>query len=185
VTHDEDSPIPKTATTQPEHRLPHECRARAPRFFADDDEEDIAAHIIHPQPRPHPIQVQQVQVAQVPSLACNMASGQLPGDVIANTPQPECNEACVGGETMPVANAEHGLEVQASTAVPTQPNHHQLSTEGPVTAQSGRDQAMNAKAGPLKAILSGEQSVALVGGNNVPESGLPKRHSTQLATKGK
>jgi len=72
-----------------------------------------------------------------------------------------------------------------STAVPTQPNHHQLSTEGPVTAWSGRDQAMNAKAGPLKVILSGEQSVALVGRNNVPESGLPKRCSMRLAMKGK
>lgn len=54
TTHDnDDAPMPEPTTTQPEGRLPRACRARAPRFFPDND--DVVAPIIRLRPRPRPI----------------------------------------------------------------------------------------------------------------------------------
>jgi hypothetical protein len=76
ATHDEDVPIPDTTTTQPERRLPRECRTRAPRFFADDDEEgDVATPIIRPRPRPRPIPVRRMQTVLGSSSAHDTSSG--------------------------------------------------------------------------------------------------------------
>ena len=45
----EDLPTVEAATTQPEQHLPWQCRARAPRFFTNDnEEEDVAPEVIHP-----------------------------------------------------------------------------------------------------------------------------------------
>jgi len=51
--------------------------------------------------------------------------------------------------------------------------------------QNGGNQSINVEVGPSRVLLSGEQSIALVGSNNVPESSLPNRHSKRLAVKGK
>jgi hypothetical protein len=52
----EDITAVETATTQPEHRLPRACQARAPRFFAnDDEEEDVVPEVVCPRPKPRPI----------------------------------------------------------------------------------------------------------------------------------
>jgi hypothetical protein len=66
----EDIPAVEMATTQPKHRLPRACWARAPRFLPnDDEEEDVAPEVVRPQPKPRPIRKQQVSAPQAPSLA--------------------------------------------------------------------------------------------------------------------
>ena len=47
-TQNEDSPRLETTATQPQYRLPHEFKARAPRFFADNNNEDVPTPNICP-----------------------------------------------------------------------------------------------------------------------------------------
>jgi len=56
LTDDDNIPNVQMTTTRPEPRLPHTCRANAPRFFPDDVEEvDITPQVVHPRPKPRPI----------------------------------------------------------------------------------------------------------------------------------
>jgi hypothetical protein len=56
MTDKDNVPVLDTTTTRREHHPPRECRTRAPRFLADEEEEGINPHTmsLHPQPRPCP-----------------------------------------------------------------------------------------------------------------------------------
>lgn len=165
-TQSDDIPIPGITETHSQRHLTWECRARAPRFFADDDDEDAPAHVIqvHPRPSPRPIPIWSVMVQLTPE---SINSSSLP-------PKHDDVEA----ERVPivlVTSMEKGPEVQAYPNPPTQPNCRQVGPEQPAPAQtlpqSGNDQYKVVEVSTLRAILSGEQSIVPI------ESGLPQRHT--------
>jgi hypothetical protein len=174
----EDIPAVETATTQPEHRLPRACRARAPRFFAnDDEEEDVVPEVVRPRPKPRPIRKQQVPAPQAPSFNHD-TNIQLPEDT--GTPQ-EC-ETHVGGEIALVGTEEQVAETLTHPDIPSQT----LASKDRLAAtQSGRTHSRDVEVYPSRSVLGGEPVVEPAGDENGAESGLPVRRSRRLATKGK
>ena len=91
MTDEENVPVLDTTTTQHEHHPPRECRTRAPRFLADEEEQGIDPHTmsLHPQPRPCPqpqpcpIPTQQAQAVLEPPSA-HESGAQMPGSTIAS-----------------------------------------------------------------------------------------------------
>ena len=166
-------PIPGITAMHSQRRLPRECRVRAPRFFVDDNNEDVpAAHLIRPRPRPRPIPIRPAQATLGPSLVHN----DLSGGIVTSTLPPRAKHDDVDAEREPILVAstelEQGPEVQQ--------NHHQVGLEQPTSAWSGEDQPKGVEASFLGAILSSEQNIVSAGNNNVE---LPQRRSTRLAKK--
>ena len=111
-TQNEDSPRLETTATQPQYRLPHEFKARAPRFFADNNNEDVPTPNICPWPCPCPIPArQQVQAVLVLSSA-HISRYDHSGSEIADMLPPEHNEMDVEGVTTVVVSTEQNSEAQ-------------------------------------------------------------------------
>jgi hypothetical protein len=189
TTDEENVPVLDTTTTQ---RPPRECRTRAPRFFADEEEEERLSLRPQPSPRPRPrprlIPAQAAQQAQ----AVHEPGTQIPGSTIVSQTTQERHGDYTEGETMLTASTEQNREAQTHTSTTTQPNGpnpHQVRMEGPDAAQNGGNQSINVEVGPARVLLSGKQSIALVGSNYVPaavtESSLLNRRSKRLAVREK
>lgn len=84
-----------------------------------------------------------------------------------------------------IGSTEQIREFQTCTAISTQPIPHLVCMEETDAALDGENQSMNVEVGSSRVLSSGEQIIALVGGNNVSESSLPNRRSKRLAVKGK
>jgi hypothetical protein len=89
------------------------------------------------------------------------------------------------GETALIGSTEQNREVQTCMAISTQPIPHLVCTDETDASLDGENQSMNVEVGSSRVLSSGEQIIALVGGNDVSESSLPNRRSKRLAVKGK
>ncbi len=167
-------------TIQSKHRLPRACRARAPRFLPnDDDEEEIALQVVCPRPRPRPILRKPVPAHEVSS--AHDPGIQLAENDMAAAPQPGCSGEHAGGEIVLTKSAEQAATLQA---IPPQSKACSVPKKNSTSTRGTRLRFGGTGGGPPQSVLSREPSIGPTDSENVAESELPVRCSRRLAEKG-
>ena len=180
LTDEDDVPTTETMTIQSERRLPRACRARAPRFLPDDDdEEEIAPQVVRPRPKPRPILRRPVAAPEVSS--AHDPGIQLAENDMAAAPQPGCSGEHAGGEIVLTASAEQAAALQA---IPPQSKACSVPKKNSTSTRGTRLKSGGTGGGPPRSVLSREPSIGPTGSENVAESELPVRRSRRLAENG-
>jgi len=180
LTDEDDVPTAETMTIQSERRLPRACRARAPRFLPDDDdEEEIAPQVVRPRPKPRPILRRPVPAPEVSS--AHDPGIQLAENDMAAAPQPGCSGEHAGGEIVLTASAEQAAALQA---IPPQSKACSVPKKNSTSTRGTRLKSGGTGGGPPRSVLSREPSIGPTGSENVAESELPVRRSRRLAENG-